>query len=137
MKIREIRLFDKESIDKIYNQFYSHNEYPNFYDIGSYNRFQCAFVVTTDGGKIILAGGVKTIAEAVVVTDKNQPVRIRQEALLQALGSTIFIAQGAKYRQIHAFVNDDERYVNHLQKFGFKLMNDKLLVLSFGDLSNG
>jgi hypothetical protein len=135
MRIREFYLSDKKKVDKIYNEFFKDNEYPDFVN----GKFHCSFVVTEDDNddEIILAGGVKSIAEAIVVTDKNRPVRVRQEALLQALGSTIFIAQGARFRQIHAFVSNDEKYVNHLQKFGFKLIDAKLLVLDFGDLSNG
>lgn len=130
MIIRESRLLDKPKIDKIYNEFYSNNEYPDF----NSKDFQCSFVVTDDiNDKIIVAGGIKTIAEAVFLTDKNLSPRVRLEALLQGLGSSIFIAQGMKYRQIHAFVNNDERYVNILKKFGFKLIDAKLLILDFGE----
>lgn len=134
MIIREPRYLDKQEIDRIYNEFYSNNEYPDFFTAKEHNKFQCSFVVTDDDSdKIIVAGGVKTIAEAVVITDKNQPVRIRQEALLQALGSTIFIAQGMRYQQIHAFVNNDKKYAQHLHKFGFKPIDAKLLILNFGE----
>jgi hypothetical protein len=127
MIIRVPHLSDKQEIDRLYTKFFSKNEYPDFL-----NSFQCSFVVA-DGHGIILAGGVKLIAEAVVVTDQERPVRVRQEALIQALGSSIFIAEGMKFRQIHAFVNNDEEYARHLQKFGFKLIDAKLLMLDFGE----
>jgi hypothetical protein len=130
MIIREPKWSDKPEIDNIYNEFFSHNEYPDFFNK---NVFPCPFVVTDDDGKLILAGGVKLIAEAVVVSDQSVPKRERLEALLQALGSTIFIAQGMQHRQMHVFVNNDEKYVNTLQRFGFKLIDAKLLVLDFGD----
>lgn len=133
MKIREPLLSDKKEVDRIYNEFYSGNEYPEFFSSKEHSKFQCSFVVTEDDNKVILAGGIKTIAEAVVVTDKNWSVRVRQEALLQAMGSAIFIAQGMKYGQIHVFVNNDEKYVNHLQRFGFKLIDAKLLILNLGE----
>jgi len=134
MEIREPRFSDKKEIDKIYNEFYSNNEYPDFFSTKGHSKFQCSFVVTDDdSNKIILAGGIKTIAEAVVVTDKNLSPKVRLDALLQALGSTIFIAQGMKYRQIHAFVSNDDKYVRILQKFGFELIDAKLLVLNFGE----
>jgi hypothetical protein len=129
MIIREMKWADKPEVDRIYDLHWNHNEYPDFMDR---SKFPCSFVVTS-GDSIILAGGVKTIAEAIVVTDKGFSVRDRQEALLQALGSTIFLAQGMKYGQMHAFVHNDENYVNHLQKYGFKLIDAKLLVLDFGE----
>lgn len=138
MIIRQPVWLDKPQIDRIYNEFYSDNEYPDFFTAKEHNKFQCSFVVTEEDSpnKIILAGGVKTIAEAVLVTDKNLSARTRFEALLQAFGSTVFISQEMKYRQMHVFVNNDEKYVKALQKFGFRLVDAKLLILDFGD-SNG
>lgn len=134
MIIREPRRFDKLEIDRIYNKFYSANEYPDFFNPKEDTKFQGSFVVTDgESEKIIVAGGVKTIAEAVFVTDKDLSPKVRLDALLQGLGSSIVIAQGMKYNQIHAFVNNDERYVGILQKFGFKLIDAKLLVLDFGE----
>jgi hypothetical protein len=128
--IREPKYFDKPDINKIYLEYFGNNEYPDFF-----NRdiFPCPFVVTDDNDKLILAGGVKLIAEAVVVSDQSQSKRVRFDALLQALGSTIFIAQGMQHQQIHVFVNNDEKYVRTLQRFGFKLIDAKLLVLDFGE----
>lgn len=131
MKIRETRRSDKEIIDKIYTDFYSKNEYPEFFNEDG--KFQCPFVVTDDNDRIIVAGGVKTIVEAVFVTDKNIPPLVRLDALFQGLGSVIFIAKGMKYQQIHAFVNNDESYTKILQKYGFKLIDAKLLVLDIGE----
>lgn len=133
MNVRPLRLVDKKEVDKIYDDYYSDNEYPDFFKTEGPDRFHCTFAVEDDSGKIIVAGGIKTIAEAVVVTDKSLPPTIRLDALLQALGSSIFIAQGMKYQQIHAFVNHDDKYVNTLQKFGFKLIDAKLLILNFGE----
>jgi hypothetical protein len=132
MNIREYHLIDKREVDEIYNEFYHNNEYPDF---GS-NTFHRSFVVTDDDDKIVLAAGVKTIAEAIALTDRNRSVRVRQEALLQALGSTIFIASAAKFGQVHAFVrNEDEGYIKHLQKYGFRLLDAKVLVLDIGMMS--
>lgn len=134
MIIRQPTLSDKTQIDRIYNEFYSGNEYPDLFTQEEPHKFKCSFVVTDDDpNKIVLAGGVKTIAEAVIVTDKNQSTRTRFNALLQALGSSIFITQAMKYKQIHAFVNNDDKYVSALQKFGFKVLPDKLLILDFGE----
>jgi hypothetical protein len=137
MKIRDIRWADKPDIDRIYREFYSNNEYPTFLSDKPDQRFPCSFIVEDEDEKVIVAGGVKTIAEAVFLTDKNFSPRVRLDALLHGLGSSIFIAQGMKHRQIHAFVNNDERYVSVLKKFGFKEIDAKLLVLDFGEPHNG
>lgn len=129
MIIRKLQWEDRPEINRIYKEFYSNNEYPEFF-------FDClsnAFVVTEDSGRIIVAGGVKNIAEAVFVTDKSIPPSDRLDALLQGLGSTISIVRDMRHNQVHAFVNNDEKYVNTLKKFGFKLIDAKLLVLDFGE----
>ena len=134
MIIREPHISDKIEIDRIYKEFFDSNEYPNFLDK---EVFPCAFVVTNEEDtKVLLAGGVKLVAEAVVVSDQSLSKRERFDALLQALGSITFIAQGMKHKQIHVFVNNDEKYVRILQRFGFKLLDAKLLVLDFEE-SNG
>lgn len=127
MNIREMLWPDKLEADEIYSKYFSHNEYPDFLDK---NEFRCPFVVY-DEDRIVLAGGVKTIAEAVVITDQSLSPRMRQEALFQALGSTIHIAMAMGHEEVYAFVNNDENYVKHLQKFGFRLIDAKLLVLDF------
>lgn len=132
MNIREMGFSDRDEIDDLYERFFSHIEYPDFLDK---NDFRCPFVVTeeTDSSKVLLAGGIKVILEAVVVTDKNESIRKRQEALLQAMGSVVRIAGDMGYEQVHVFVANDDQYVKHLQKFGFKLMDAKLLVLNIGE----
>jgi len=133
MKIKPMLLSDRKEIDKIYKEFFSDNEYPNF--IGG--RFHQSFVVTNDNEKIVVAGGVRNIAEVVVLTDKNQSVRVRLEALLQALGSSIHIALASKYSELHAFVSSGEtEYIEHLKKHGFKEIDAKILVLDIGE-ANG
>ena len=133
MIIRDVKWTDKADIDRIYNRFYSNNEYPPFWEQRDPSKFQKSFAVTTDDGELVLAGGVKLIAEAIILTDKDQATRTRFEALLQALGSTIFISEGMKYKQMHAFVNNDEKYSKHLQRFGFKKLQADLLMLDFGE----
>lgn len=131
MIIRSPDYRDKPDIDRLYKKFFANNEYPDFLNEAI---FPCPFVVTDNDENIILAGGVKPIAEAIIVSDQEQPVRVRFEALLQALGSTVTIARGMRFQQIHAFVNNDEKYVRALQKFGFRLIDAKLLILDFGEI---
>lgn len=122
MKIRAVRLADIDEVQRIYNESFKSNEYP-----------ECSFVVTDDDEKIIVAGGVKMLAELTVVSDQKQSVRIRQEALLQALGSAIIITKDMGHNQLHAFVNGNPEFAVHLQRYGFRPIDAKLLVLDFGE----
>lgn len=127
MMLRRPKPSDEEEIKRIHNEFFGGNEYPEFFN--SHGHFHCPFVVTDDTDKIIVAGGMQTIAEAVFLTDRNVPARIRLDALIQGLGSLITIANQMRYGQIHAFVSNDDSYVKVLQKYGFRLIDAKLLVL--------
>ena len=133
MIIRPIGWSDKADIDRIYDRFYRNNEYPPFWEQSDAGKFQCSFAVTQRNGQLVVAGGVKLIPEVIFLTDKDLSPRVRLEALLQALGSSTMIAQGMKYRQLHAFVNNDEQYVKHMKKFGFKKLEADLLMLDFGE----
>jgi citrate lyase synthetase len=121
---------DRPEIDRIYREFFNKNEYPDFYDR---KIFSCPFIVATNRDEIVVAGGVKTIAEAVVISDQSLPIKTRLDALLQALGSVINIVKEMKRNQVHVFVNNDEKYVKVLQEYGFKLIDAKLLVLDIGE----
>lgn len=125
MKIRQPELPDRPEIDRIHHAYFKANEYP-----------KCLFVVADDDDKLVVAGGVKTIAEFAVVSDQARSVKVRQEALLHALGAAILIANDMKFKQLHAFVDANSSFVNHLKRYGFKLIDAKVLVLDLGD-SNG
>ena len=133
MIISPVGWTDKAEIDRIYQNWYSNNEYPPFWDKSDSSRFHCSFTVKKENQEIVVAGGVKLIAEVVFITNKDLPVKTRFDGLLQALGSSIVIAQGMKYGQLHAFVNNDEQYVKHMKKFGFKNLEAEVLMLDFGE----
>ena len=133
MIISPVSWLDKPEIDRIYQNWYPNNEYPPFWEKCDSNRFQCSFTVKKENQEIVVVGGVKLIAEVVFLTNKDLPVRTRFDGLLQALGSSIVIAQGMKYGQLHAFVNNDEQYVKHMKKFGFKNLEAEILMLDFGE----
>jgi len=127
MIIREAKEADKPWVDKNHKKFFDGNEYPDFFN------YSCPFTITDDSGNIILVGGVKMLAEAVIITDISKPVGTRYDALLQALGSSISIVKEMGHKQFYVFVNNDEQYIKHLQKFNFRLIDAKLLVLDLGD----
>jgi hypothetical protein len=124
MKIRALDPNDIDELRKIHEEHYK-DEFP-FPDF--LNNFICAFVVVDDEGGIISGGGVRMIAESIMITDKDYPLRPRLSALCQVLDASEFVTRHAGLAEIHAFVQDD-RWYNLLQKIGFLPTKGKPLVL--------
>lgn len=122
-KIRAIRSSDFDQIKDIHEKFFAHEfSLPNFTD-----HFLLAYVVEDDG-RIITAGGVRTILETVVITNKDYSVKDRRGALVKMLEASVFSASSYKYDQIHAFVQD-KNWQRHLEKEGFHSTKGNALVL--------
>lgn len=124
MKIRALEAGDIDEIRRIHHEHYINEfDFPDFL-----HNFVCAFVVTDDDGKIVSAGGVRLIAESIVVTNKDYSVRDRRTALCYVLDASEFITKHADFKELHAFIQDEDWY-NHLQKVGFLPTKGKPLVL--------
>lgn len=89
------------------------------------------FKVTDESGSIITAGGVRTLAEIVLVTDKDSSVKSRRAALVQALQAGLFTAGKLGSQGLHAFVQDEIWY-RQLQSHGFLPTAGKPLVYPLG-----
>ena len=112
--IRAIKENDIEQLKEIWNKFYRNEiQFPNFFD-----KYLCAFVVI-ENDMIISAGGVRTIVESVVLTDKNQSVRKRMRALFEILEASKFVASRNGYNNLNAFIHD-QSWKKHLINIGFK-----------------
>jgi hypothetical protein len=98
----------------LHDKYYSEFNNPDFMDL----EFSTAFTVLNDKGEIILGGGVKRIAETVLVTDKSKNIHEIGDALLQALKISKWAASQMDVKWLHAFVKDDA-YARHLVKHGF------------------
>jgi len=124
MIIRALEHKDIEGLNEIHERHYSREfPSPDFMD-----KYICAFVVVNDSGKIISGGGIRTILESVILTDKDLPIKERRDALLEVLKASIFIAKDAKYDCIHAF-STELPWLRHLIKIGFKKAKGEALVL--------
>lgn len=124
MEIREVRQEDVEEIRKIHSRFYQNEfELPDFL-----NNFICAFSVIDDFNRIICVGGVRNIAESIIITDKDFNTRHKVNALYKVLDASEFIARASKHSELHAFVQDIT-WMKHLQKVGFQPTKGKALVL--------
>lgn len=91
------------------------------------DHYLCSFIVEDENGKLVTAGGIRTIAEIIAVTDKDLSPRIRREGLVMLLHASNMVCDTQGYRQIHAFVKD-EKWYNQLTKRGFNITNGKALI---------
>lgn len=125
MTIRGLELDDIEEIRAIHKRYFSSEfDFPDFL-----NNYLCAFVVLNDNNRIISAGGVRAIAESVIVTDLSLAIKERRAALYQVLDASCFITKNASFDQLHAFIQD-KNWLRHLQKIGFSPTKGQALVLS-------
>lgn len=121
--IREIRESDLSELKEIHNRFYKKEFlFPNFKD-----HFICAYVVEKNG-KIITAGGIRTIVECVAVTNKDLSVRERIEGLTYLLNASKYFTERNGYSELHAFVKDPN-WEDILVKKGFSKTEGQSLVL--------
>jgi len=126
MNIRAMKPEDLEVLREIHEKYYR-DEFP-FPDFEQH--FLCSFVCHGSDGRIISAGGLRTITESILITDECCSVKERREALLQILNTSIFVANKFKYSQIHAFV-EEGKWKIHLEKIGFQETKGQSLVLKF------
>lgn len=124
MTIDRLTLEDIGRLRVIHEKYY--NEEFSFPDFT--NKFISHFVVSDDSGDIICGGGVRTILESLIITDKSFSVRDRREALYKVLQASLFAVSRCDYNELHAFIQD-EVWLRHLKNVGFKETKGKSLVL--------
>jgi len=124
--IRSLLKDDFDKVKEIHEKFYKTEfDLPNFLD-----KYLCAFAVEDeDTNEVISLGGIRTIVESIVMTNKDFSPRDRRKALLEILAASLHFTEKFKYNQIHAFVQESD-WEHHLRKVGFKDINGKGLVLS-------
>lgn len=122
--IRALREEDFQQLRQIHEQYFA-SEF-TFEELLS--GYLCMAVVEDENGHIITAGGVRLIAEGVVVTDKNYEIRERRKALSQLLQALRFITKNAGYSHLHAFIHDDN-WMRHLLRSGFVPTSGKSLII--------
>jgi hypothetical protein len=122
-----LRNFRQEDEDKIREIHKRHYEFP----LPDWNKNFIIKFVAEEDGEIVLAGGLKAITEAVLVTDLDKSVRARRRALLDALQCMILSANHYKLDQIHAFIKAiDVDWKEHLKEQGFVPCESEALVLN-------
>jgi len=113
---------DLERLKEIHEQHFKHEfNFPDFY------KYVCAFVVEDDEG-IITAGGIRTIAECVLVTDLSRKPLDRKQALLRMLDANSFVAGRTGFDQIYVW-SRNVKYTNRLKRTGFRSSEGDSLIL--------
>lgn len=123
MIIRSLQSNDLEKLKDIHEKFFK-DDFP----LPDFTKFICAFVVTDTNDRVISGGGIRTICESVIVTDKDFSARDRKQALLEMLQSSIYFANKSGFDQIHAFVTDDKWY-EKLKKYGFNDCKGRVIFI--------
>lgn len=114
MKIRALTPEDMPKLDELHEKFFGHQ----FSKTDFLKGFLGAFVITDDDGNIVMGGGVRPIAETIIVTDVEANPHLLGDALLEALKYSKFAAMYNNIQLVHAFVKDPV-YAKHLVKHGF------------------
>ena len=123
MIIRGMIPTDTINLERIHNWYYkSEFEFPDFF-----NSYLCAFTVEAGDNRIISGGGVRPIAEIVLVTDKHYSTRIRREALYRSLEASCYVAKKSGFSKLHA-VTEDETWANQMIRSGFHSRGNILAV---------
>src|SRR3990167_1065196 len=100
MIIRALQPSDIDKLREIHTKFYETEFlFPNFLE-----KFIGSFVVVDDNENVISGGGVKSIAESIIITNRDYSPHERKSALLQILQASIFVANRNGFEQLHAFV---------------------------------
>lgn len=121
--IRALEHKDLARLKEIHEKFYKKEfNFPDFT-----KHFICAYVVEEDG-RIITAGGIRTIVECIVITDKDLTARERYYGLGYILNASRYFTEQSNYDQLHAFVKDIT-WEDHLIKKGFNKTEGQSLVL--------
>jgi len=125
MKLRCINYSDEDRLKEIHSKYFSSEfEFPNFFD-----NFLSSFVVADENNEIIAGGGIRPIVEAVIITNKDIEIEKRRLALIEILRMSMFATAVREYKELHAFIQDD-KWLRHLKKAGFRETKGRSLVLS-------
>ena len=123
MIIREFRESDIAHLERIHKQYEGEFSLETFND----RNFLGMFTAEIDG-EVLLTGGVRTLAEIVVVTDKTACTREKREAFYKALDAANYLCNTNFYPELHAFVQD-EAWLRVMVRRGFKIAKGQALVI--------
>lgn len=123
MIVREFKDEDIKQITEIHQKFYSHE-----FNLDDFCQRFVNFLVIEEDGIIVSAGGIRTIAEAVAITNKDVSARKRREALYKMLQANIFNCNANHFNGLHVFIQDPI-WQQHLINAGFRVCKGNALVI--------
>lgn len=123
MIIRQLTQGDEKELRYLHAQYY----YPEF-SYPDFRKFIATFAVCDDSNHIISAGGIRPIAESIIITDKFRSKRERIEALIKVLGISQEICTQNGLDQLHAFIQDN-KWERVLRAYGFNNCKGNALIL--------
>jgi N-acetylglutamate synthase-like GNAT family acetyltransferase len=118
--IRACTYEDMKEIKRLHETYFAEEEFPEFM---SY----ITSVVVEDEQGIILAGGVREIAECIAVTDQSRSVLDRSRALYQLLDAAKFVCRESGHDQMYAW-SRNPRYSKRLVRTGFRFHEGQSLI---------
>lgn len=121
MILRSITEHDLFIAEQIHKKWYAHE-----FVMPDLLQLQTGFTVEIEERPVII-GGIKAIAEIVLLTDKDFPVEARREGLYKSLEASLYMSRQLGYDQIHCSVQDIN-WERHLKKAGFRNIKGTLLV---------
>lgn len=117
--------WDIAKLKEIHEKFYAEEfPFPDFF-----GEFMAGFVIEDANKRILLAGGVKPLAESVIITNKDMNHVSLGRALVETIDISTRICNKHHIKQLHAFIQDDV-YGKHLLERGFEPVVGRPLVLS-------
>jgi len=105
---------DQAELDALHEKYYKDDFEPTAFD----SNFISSFVIRDKNKRLVMGGGVRPIAETILVTDKSVNPHVLGDALLEALAFSKHTCRLYRIDFLHAFVKD-EAYAKHLIKHGF------------------
>ena len=123
MIIRRVTIQDIDRIKEIHAKFYE--------DEFTFEDFAYRLIdawVAVDDTDIITIGGLRPIAEAVMLTNKDYTKRSKHKIMLDMLGVMKAISHRAGFNGMHAFIQDDT-WKKRLLKEGFRKTKGDCLII--------
>jgi hypothetical protein len=122
--IRPIKESDINKLKIIHEKYYqSEFSFPDFF-----SKYLFAFIVENSFHDIICAGGVRTCAEMIAITDKECSIRDRVESLDDLLTCSIFTTKKYGYNNLNVLASD-QKWLKQLMTRGFNFPVEKLVQL--------
>jgi hypothetical protein len=124
VNLRALTSEDLVVVKQIHERYYA----DEFAEPDFLKNYHGVYTITDENNIPVIIGGVKPIAEVIILTDKSFSPWIKREALYQMLDVASFTAGAHQHNQIHCAIQD-AAYERHLKKVGFRPVKGNFLVM--------